>query len=153
MSTQRNPRVLTGRHMAAIFVAFFGVVIAVNVAMARLATGTFGGVVVDNSYVASQHFNRWLDKASAQSDLGWSAQATRQPDGRVRIVLSGAPAGATLAATAWHPLGRQPDRALVFVRGADGAFVSTAPLAEGRWKLRIAAQAEGREWRAQEDLP
>ena len=41
----------TGRHMAAILVTGFGVVIAVNVLMASLAVGTFGGVVVDNQYV------------------------------------------------------------------------------------------------------
>ncbi len=149
---QGEPRAFTGRHMATVFVAFFGVIVAVNLAMARLATGTFGGVVVDNSYVASQHFNRWLDAASAQSALGWSAEAARGADGRVRIVLAGAPADAALSAIAWHPLGRQPDRPLAFARAADGAFVSTEPLPAGRWQLRISAQAGGREWRAQEDL-
>ena len=51
-STGKAVRPFTGRHMAAIMVAFFGVVIAVNVYMARLATSTFTGVVVENSYVA-----------------------------------------------------------------------------------------------------
>jgi nitrogen fixation protein FixH len=46
-------------------VAFFGVVIAVNLTMARLAIGSFGGVVVENSYVASQKFNGWLDRPRA----------------------------------------------------------------------------------------
>jgi nitrogen fixation protein FixH len=50
----------TGRHMAITIVGFFLVVIVVNLAMARMATSTFGGVVVENSYVASQHYNRWL---------------------------------------------------------------------------------------------
>ena len=54
---------LTGRHVAAIFVAFFAVVIAVNVLMASYAVGGFGGTVVDNSYVASQRFNGWLAQA------------------------------------------------------------------------------------------
>ncbi|MGE0776676.1 MAG: FixH family protein, partial [Sphingomonadaceae bacterium] len=53
-------RSFTGRHMAIILIAFFGVVIAVNFYMARMAIGTFGGTVVDNSYVASQRFNGWL---------------------------------------------------------------------------------------------
>ena len=53
-------RAFTGRHMAAIMVAFFGVVIVVNLLNARLASSTFGGEVVENSYVASQDFNRWL---------------------------------------------------------------------------------------------
>ena len=39
-------RPFTGRHMAAILIAGFGVVIAVNLVMARFAVTTFGGVVV-----------------------------------------------------------------------------------------------------------
>ncbi|MFP5454579.1 MAG: FixH family protein, partial [Alphaproteobacteria bacterium] len=53
-------RGFTGRHMAASMVGFFTVVIAVNVTMATVASHSFGGTVVDNSYVASQRFNRWL---------------------------------------------------------------------------------------------
>ena len=51
---------LTGRHVAAIFIGFFAIVIAVNMLMASYAIGGFGGTVVDNSYVASQKFNGWL---------------------------------------------------------------------------------------------
>ena len=51
------PRTFTGRHMTMVLVAFFGTIIVVNFTMARFASSTFGGVVVENSYVASQHFN------------------------------------------------------------------------------------------------
>jgi nitrogen fixation protein FixH len=51
--------------MAMILVAFFAVVIAVNLLMARLAISTFGGVVVENSYVASQHFNTLAGRGRA----------------------------------------------------------------------------------------
>ena len=44
----------TGKHMATILVLGFGVVVAVNFTMASLATNGFSGVVVENSYVASQ---------------------------------------------------------------------------------------------------
>ena len=60
-------RKFTGWHMTGILVAFFGVVVSVNVFMARAAISTFGGTVVDNSYVASQKFNGWLDKAEAHA--------------------------------------------------------------------------------------
>ena len=59
-------RPFTGRHMFATLVVFFGIVIAVNFTMASYATTTFGGLVVENSYVASQKFNRWLDEAAAE---------------------------------------------------------------------------------------
>ena len=54
----------TGRHITMILVAFFGVVIAVNLVMAHYASSTFGGVVVENSYVASQEYNQWLHEAA-----------------------------------------------------------------------------------------
>ena len=78
----------TGKHFTVIMVAFFAVVIGVNLLMARAASSTFGGVVVENSYVASQEFNTWLAEARKEKALGWSAQATRLPDGRVSVVLT-----------------------------------------------------------------
>ena len=60
-SKEKRPGEFTGRHMAMILVTFFGIVIAVNITMARYASSTFGGLVVDNIYVASLNFNGWLE--------------------------------------------------------------------------------------------
>ena len=143
----------TGRHITAILVLFFAVVITVNVMMARFATSTFGGVVVENSYVASQHFNRWLDEAQREKTLGWQATADRAADGRVRVKLAGAPAsGVELIAEARHPLGRLPDMNLRFIRQADGSFLSDQALPEGRWRLRLEASGEAGRWRAEQNV-
>lgn len=143
----------TGRHIAGILVAFFAVVIGVNVTMATLAGSTFGGVVVDNSYVASQHFNRWLDEAARERAIGWQAELRRLPDGRVDVTLSGGSETALrLAATARHPLGRLPDRELSFVAQGKGRFVSTQVLPAGRWRLRLAAAGHATTWRAEQEL-
>lgn len=142
----------TGRHMTLIMVAFFGVVIAVNLVMARFASSTFGGVVVDNSYVASQKYNDWLKEAAQEQALGWTAAVKRLPDGRVEVRLGGAPRGAVLSGHAWHPLGRMPDRPLSFAAGADGSFVSTRAIPAGRWRLRLEARAQGRKWRTEQDV-
>ena len=141
-----NGRTFTGRHMTMILVAFFGVVIAVNMVMATLATRTFGGLVVENSYVASQKFNGWLEKARAEKALGWTLTAQRLPDGRVAVRLSaGEPiASGRVTALVRHPLGRAAERNLAFLPGADGVYESTAALPAGRWILHVEAQAEGR---------
>ncbi len=139
-------REFTGRHMAAILIGFFGLVIGVNVTMAVFASSTFGGTVVDNSYVASQKFNGWIEKGRAQAALGWTMTPARLADGRVALVLAddaGALTGATLEAAARHPLGRVPDTVLRFHEIAPGRYVSDAALAEGRWHLHVAAQASG----------
>ena len=145
-------RTFTGRHMAAILVVFFGIVIAVNFTMAGYASSTFGGIVVENSYVASQEFNTWLDEAAVEKNLGWEATATRLPDNQVKIVLAGAPANATLSAEARHPLGRLPDRRLSFTEKGEGQFTSSERLPKGRWTLRIEAHADGHSWRKEQVL-
>lgn len=143
----------TGRHIAGILVAFFAVVIGVNMTMATLASGTFGGVVVDNSYVASQHFNRWLDEAAKERAIGWQAALARAPDGRVAVTLSGgSDIALRLAATARHPLGRMPDRELSFAPQGQGRFVSSQPLPAGRWRLRLSAAGHAATWRTEQEL-
>lgn len=145
-------RPFTGRHITAILVAFFGVVIAVNVTMARYASGTFGGIVVENSYVASQHFNRWLDEARRQDTLGWDAVTAWRPDGRLAVTVRGPSAQAKLSAIARHPLGRVPDMDLVFVTTGDGRFLSVRVVPEGRWILRLQIDDSRRIWRREEVL-
>lgn len=145
-------RQFTGRHMTAILVAFFGVVIVVNLTMARYATSTFGGVVVKNSYVASQEFNRWLEQAEASRALGWEATAERDGSGRLAVAFTGAPAGVALTAEARHPLGREPDVGLTFTEIEPGRFVSREPLPAGRWIVRLTATAGAATWRREERL-
>lgn len=143
----------TGRHFAALIVAFFAVVVAVNLVMARYASATFGGVVVENSYVASQRFNDWLADARREAALGWSAEARRSAAGSVVVTMRGdLPAGLVLTGMARHPLGREPDRALAFRRLADGRFVSSQPLPEGRWTLRLETVAGDKRWRSEQDF-
>lgn len=149
MNSQHRSRPFTGKHMATIFVAFFCVVISVNVLMARLATSTFGGVVVENSYVASQQFNGWLKEASAEQSLGWKGDLARDGAGRaaIRVIDStGKPvASAKVTATAEQPLGLRPVTNLVLHEAAPGVYA--APLEDGRWRLRVTVEADGKVWR------
>jgi nitrogen fixation protein FixH len=142
----------TGRHMAAVMVCFFGVVIAVNIGMARVAGSTFGGVVVENSYVASQNYNRWLREAAAEKALGWHLRADRRGDDKVSVTVSGNVGSASLSGVARHPLGTVPERSLSFTRAADGSFVSNQPLPEGRWIVRFDLKSEGRQVRSEQEV-
>jgi len=132
-------RKFTGWHMATVMIAFFGTVIAVNMIMALQASRTFGGTVVDNSYVASQQFNHWLDEAKAQQAQGWRL-ATTSLDGRPVVTASehGAPLMPTrITAYAEHPLGQLDDIPLVFRETAPGRFVADRTLPAGRWRLHV----------------
>lgn len=152
--TVQTRRPFNGKHMTAILVAGFGVVLAVNVTMATLASTTFGGIVVENSYVASQDFNRWLDEAAKEKALGWRLQARRGGEGRVVVDLTTPRRPGrreVLTAVARHPLGRLPDTALTF-RREGGHWVSTRPLPAGRWTLRFDVETEGRQWRTEQEI-
>ncbi len=73
-----QPKPFTGRHMLFAMLAFFGVIIAVNLTMAVFATKSWTGLVVKNSYVASQAFNRELEQAKVQeSDLEMLAASSQ----------------------------------------------------------------------------
>lgn len=149
-SKARRP--FTGRHMTLILVAFFGVVIVVNLVMARFATGTFGGVVVENSYVASQEFNTWLKEARTEKALGWTVVTAWRPDGRLAVTATGPGAAAVLTGMARHPLGRIPDVPLTFTADGKGGFISQQAVPDGRWTLRLEMKDGERLWRREEAL-
>ena len=120
----------TGRHMTAVLVGSFGIVVAVNLAMATLATRGFGGVVVENSYVASQKYNGWLDQARKQQALGWSVQVKRQRSGTIALALHGVPDGATVTAQLRRPLGEAEMTELAFAAAEVTTEVTTELLME-----------------------
>ena len=128
-----------GWHMTAILVAFFGVIVVVNFTMASYATRTFGGTVVDNSYVASQRYNEWLAAARAQDNLQWSETVVRDGE-QVRMAVetsTGMLEAANVTAIAEHPLGRSEPITLNFEETMPGVYQSVESLADGRWVLRI----------------
>ena len=139
-------REFTGRHMAMVMIAGFGIVIAVNFYMASLAIGGFGGVVVKNSYVASQKFNGWLEEARTADRLGYSANIRRDGKGRLAISTDGVPQGAVLSARLRRPLGQPEDRTMVFEHIGEDEYVSTTALPDGRWIVRLAIEANGARW-------
>ena len=155
MTVQRAPSPFTGRHAAMLIVAFFAVVIVVNVVMAKLAIATFGGTVVDNSYVASQRFNRWLDNSAADRALGWKVELSRSADKSLEARLvdsAGAPLDrARVTVHVEHPLGARPPQDLVLAEVAPGTY--RAELAPGRWRVWLKADARGHAWHALGNVP
>lgn len=138
-------KTFTGRHMTAILVGFFGIVIAVNFSVAGIALHSFSGVVVENSYVASQDFNGWLKDAKTEQNLGWTATVSRDAAGRLVVETFGMPASAKLTALLRRPLGTPEDRTEVLSRIAPNRWVSKE-LDAGRWIVRIEADADGQHW-------
>lgn len=155
MNTHPVKKPFTGWHMTAILVGFFAIVMAVNFTMARLAFSTFGGKVVENSYVASQQYNDLLAKAQAQDAMGWTHSLTLDSTRHVRLTLSAGGEPLAISGTSAmlsHPLGRVPAVPLTLVGDGRGGMISTEPLAEGRWRLDLIVLHGGQEARYRSDV-
>ncbi|MFP3383358.1 MULTISPECIES: FixH family protein [Tritonibacter] len=139
--TPAKQREFTGKHMLALCVGCFGIIIAVNIYMAVSAVRTFPGLEVKNSYVASQEFDI---RRAAQEALGWSVYASAVGD-RVKLEITdrnGAPVeAASLTATLGRATHVKDDQTPAFVFDGD-AYVAPAKLAPGNWNIRMVARAE-----------
>ena len=69
-TSDRKGFVFTGWHMLLVMCLFFGTIISVNFYMAWQATHTWSGLVVKNTYIASQEFNGKVAEARALAATG-----------------------------------------------------------------------------------
>jgi nitrogen fixation protein FixH len=127
---------LTGRKVFAIMATGFSIIIGVNVTMAYSAISTFPGLVVKNSYVASQNFDR---DRNAQEALALQIAAGYE-NGTVRIVvdsLAAQPVGIeSLEASVGRATHARSDIVLALSE-TDGVFTAPADLEPGAWVVRL----------------
>jgi nitrogen fixation protein FixH len=144
---------LTGRTVLIWLLAFFGVVIGVNMIMMRLATQTLPGTDTDSAYRSSLAYQSEINAARAQAELGWkvTADIVRSETGQVRINLAGLDrAGAPLndidfSATLNRPINSRMDHSVMLVRDGRGAYhADIADVARGQWDLQIEGERGGR---------
>ncbi|TIS55646.1 MAG: cytochrome oxidase [Mesorhizobium sp.] len=142
-NTQKS-REFTGRHMLATILAFFGVVIGVNLTMATLANTSWTGLVVENTYVASQQFNRKAEEGRAQAALGWTGKLTIAW-GEVRYSLSDA-AGKPVPLHGVKVLFRHPayeteDKTVTLALASGQEFAAQHTPKDGVWIVEVDAEA------------
>lgn len=131
---------LKGRHVLAITVGFFGIIIAVNLVLAVQAIRTFPGLEVANGYVASQTFD--ADR-KAQLALGWTA-VPEYRDGNLRLSLTdaeGLPAVVTSINVLVGRTTEASDDQRPAMTRVSGVWEAPLTLARGKWMLRVEAQA------------
>lgn len=141
--TRDGAKPLTGGKVFAIFAGAFAVILGVNIFMAWSAIGTFPGLEVKNSYVASQTFDA---ERAAQEALGWETSAAIGEEAVLLTIIGpdGKPARvAEITGTIGRATERSDDQALEFRETADGVHVAPiTPLDFGKWDLRFVATAD-----------
>ena len=143
MGVVQVKRPLTGWHVLAMFAAFFGVIIAVNVTLAWQAIATFPGLEVANGYVASQSFD--ADRA-AQQALGWTlARSYDAGAQQLRLVFVDegglAVSVAALSVLVGRTTATSDDSRPEFVQ-RDGVYVASVSLGAGKWMMAVEAVAD-----------
>lgn len=140
------PREFTGKHMLWIMVTFFGAVILVNASLAYFAMSSWTGLVVPNSYVASQSFNK--DTAARMEALqNGAAVSVKIEKGIVRLHFTGKQDEAlpveNLAAMMRHPVDARKEVVLRFEAAGAGAYKSLTALPPGTWVGDIQGEIKG----------
>jgi nitrogen fixation protein FixH len=139
-----QPRAFTGRHMLAAMVAFFGVIVAVNVTMATFAMKSWTGLVVQNSYVASQEFNDKAAVGRARAALGWNGELA-YANGELRYALvrdnGDAVALTDILVALGRPAYEAEDTTIVLTPTGNGGFGGNVKLGDGQWIVRVSAEA------------
>ena len=143
---KQTARVHRAKHMLAIVVAFFAVVIGVNVLMATVAIGSWTGLVVENSYVASQEFNGKLEIANARTAAGWKGGLAYDGGELVFSLVdaSGSPIrldGVSVEVS--RPIGIEGDRTVDLALAGDGSHRLALDLESGVWNAAIVAKVPG----------
>lgn len=136
----------TGKHMLMMIVAFFAVIIGVNVVMATVAIGSWTGLVVENSYVASQQYNDKLAVAHARNALGWQGGMDYQSGELIFTLVDADGAPVVLGGVSVEisrPIGVEGDRTVELAQVTDGSHRFAIDLEGGVWNAAIVARVPG----------
>jgi nitrogen fixation protein FixH len=152
MSKSRAPKPLTGRKVLFMLIAFFGVVIAVNLVMMRLAIRTLPGTEVDSAYSASLAYEKQITAARDQNARNWKVDAhverSRQGGATLQIEArdsSGRPmSGLRFQGRFERPTDRRADQPVILAEVGIGVYRGNAlTIAAGQWDLVLEAVAAG----------
>jgi nitrogen fixation protein FixH len=148
MDTERKGQgfVFTGWHMTGVMVLFFGTIIGVNLVMAWNASNSWSGLVVPNTYVASQQFNAKVAEARALAESGIEGSLAAA-GGRVVYRLrdaTGAPLEADdVSAVFKRPVDERKDFTLALPATGPGTFAAAYAVPAGQWVVDISTKRNG----------
>lgn len=123
---------ITGKHVLIGMLSFFGIIIAVNIVMMRLALSTHTGVVAENTYRKGVKYNEEIAAAERMAMLGWRDQMALAPGGdklsiQIRDKDGNAVKGLAIKATIGRPANEKYDLSLTLNETAAGTYEAQMP--------------------------
>jgi nitrogen fixation protein FixH len=147
---------IKGWHVLLGFVAFFGVVIAVDTGFIIMSVRSFPGQVSVTPYEDGLVYDRKLAQIAAQERLGWRAAAAAQPDAVVVDIRdrAGAPLkGLDVTGKLERPATEAGRLTLRFQETSAGRYVARPGRLTGAWDLTaVASGADGQRFEAERRL-
>jgi nitrogen fixation protein FixH len=146
-------RPITGRMVFVAMVAFFGIVIGVNMLMLKLAMDTLPGTDVDSAYRASLAYESEIKAAHDQNLRDWKVNVhiERQADGGATLRVdahdrNGAPLrGLAFSGRLERPTDKRADRLIVLAEGESGTYRGRASdVTPGQWDLVLESDTAGK---------
>jgi nitrogen fixation protein FixH len=148
-----SPKPLTGRKVLFMLLAFFGVVIGVNVTMMKLAILTLPGTEVDSAYTASLGYEKEIIAARDQDARRWQVDAhvQRGVDGGATLEVQArdssgrAMTGLKFQGRFERPADKRADLPVELAEVGIGVYRGSASsIAPGQWDLVLEGDAAGR---------
>jgi nitrogen fixation protein FixH len=146
------PKPLTGTKVLLMLVAFFGLVIGVNVTMMKLAIATLPGTDVDSPYAAGLSYEREIVAAQDQAARKWqvAAHVERSGKGAATVQIEARDAGGRpvtglkFSGRLERPTDKRADLALDLAEAGIGIYRGrAAAVASGQWDLVLEGEARG----------
>ena len=146
--TERKKEI-RGRHVLAMMLGFFGVIVVVNAIFVTAALDTFGGPTTDLTYLKGLRYNDTLAAAEAQQQLGWQVDVDHQTrsDGTLAVAVTyrdrfdQAVTGLVVTAELYRPTHDDADQSATLSEMGPGRFAGELPLPLlGQWQLRVVAE-------------
>lgn len=143
---------LTGTKVFLMLVAFFGLVIGVNMTMMKLAIATLPGTDVDSPYAAGLTYDREIAAAQDQAARKWKVNAhiERRADGAATLQVDARDAkgqpmsGLKFGGRLERPTDKRADLAVELSESGIGIYSgNAASVAPGQWDLVIEGEARG----------
>ena len=146
------PKPLTGLKVLLILIAFFGVVIGVNVTMMELAITTLPGTDVDSPYAAGLTYEKEIRAAQDQAARKWQVNANiqRGSDGGATLQVEARDAGGRpvtglkFQGRLERPTDKRADLAVELTEIGIGIYRGNAlAVPPGQWDLVLEGDARG----------